>query len=314
MKTIHMTSYVELKELFQFYNRSMNSLVNIQIGYDGRVYILLSAQIPERIQGMFVDTEANTEYSAIVLTVDWGSGEVIHHEMMGFGIHKMNFHFIQPIGENILLLGARCRYYESSGSEKNAVIVDAMGNVVNEFCLGDGIQDCIVTDTGNIITSYFDEGVFGNFGWEQPIGSCGLIVWSQEGDIKWKANNYIYDCYALNIDEHNQIWYYYYDEFDLVKTDLKSDVVYKPKMQNDGFDVFLISKDGRTIVHDGGYNKHFDFFAETIEGEQLNGYEGVDFVHNKEKLLVKMCSFRSSQAVLVDSHNRLFVKDVVTVD
>lgn len=314
MKTIHMSSYIDLGELFQFYNRSMNSLVNIQIGYDGRVYILLSAHIPERIQGMFVDTEANTEYSAIVLTVDWNSGEVINHEIMELGTHKMNFHYIQPIGENILLLGARCKYYESPGPEKNAVIVDALGNVVHEFCLGDGIQDCIVTDTRDIITSYFDEGIFGNLGWKQPIGRYGLIVWSESGEIKWKANNCIYDCYALNIDEHNHIWYYYYNEFNLVKTDLKKDIVYKPQMQNDGFNVFLISKDGRTIVHDGGYNKHFDYFAETIEGEQLNGYEGVNFVYNGENLLNKMCFFRSSRAVLVDSRNRLFVKDVVTVE
>ncbi len=314
MKTIHMSSHIDLKELLKYYNHHMNSLVNIQIGCDGRVYILLSAHIPERIQGMFVDTEANTEYSAIVLTVDWDSGEVIHYEMMGFGTHKMNFHFIQPIGENILLLGARCRYYESPGPEKNAVIVDAMGNVMNEFCLGDGIQDCIVTDAGDIITSYFDEGVFGNFGWKQPIGSCGLIVWTEEGEMKWQADTDICDCYALNIDEKNCIWYYYYTAFDLVRTDLKRDVVYKSRMQNDGFNVFLISKDGRTIIHDGGYSKHFDFFAETIEGDQLTGCEGVNFVYNGENLLNKMCSFRSSQAVLVDSRNRLFVKDVVTVE
>lgn len=109
---------------------------------------------------MFVDTKANTEYSAIRLSVDWESGEVVHHELLEFGNHKMNFHFIQPIGENILLLGVRCMYYENPGPEKNAVLVDVMGNVVKEFCLGDGIQDCIVTDSGDIITSYFDEGVF----------------------------------------------------------------------------------------------------------------------------------------------------------
>lgn len=313
MKTIHMTSYIDLKELFKFYNCSMNSLVNIQIGYDGKVYILLSAHIPERIQGMFVDTKANTEYSAIRLSVDWESGEVVHHELIEFGNHNMNFHFIQPIGENILLLGARCMYYETPGPEKNAVIVDVMGNVVKEFCLGDGIQDCIVTDSGDIITSYFDEGVFGNFGWDQPIGSCGLIVWSQNGEIYWQADSNICDCYALNIDEKNHVWYYYYMDFNLVKTDLNRDVVYKPKKQNDGFSLFLISKDGRTIIHDGGYNKHFDFFAETIEGEQLKGYEGVNFVYNDKNLLAKMCSFRSSQAVFVDSQNRLFVKDVVTI-
>uniref|UniRef100_UPI0040567967 hypothetical protein n=1 Tax=Agathobacter sp. TaxID=2021311 RepID=UPI0040567967 len=72
-----------------------------------------------------------------------------------------------------------------------------------------------------------------------------------------------------------------------MKTDLKKDVIYKPRIQNDGFNVFLISKDGRIIIYDGGYNKHFDFFAETIEGDRLIGYEGVDFVYNGEVCLTK---------------------------
>lgn len=313
MKNIHMTSYIDFKELLKGYDLSKDSVVNIQIGYDERVYILLNSHIPERIQGMFVNTKANAKYSVIRLSVDWEMGEVVHHELLELGHHSMNFHFIQPIGEHILLLGARCMYYEKPGPEKNAVIADEMGNVVKKFCLGDGIQDCIVTDSGDIITSYFDEGVFGNFGWEQPIGSSGLIVWSQNGEIKWQADSNICDCYALNIDEKNHIWYYYYTDFNLVKTDLKREVVYKPGRQSEGFGLFLISKDGRTVIHDGGYSKHFDFFAETVVGEQLNNYEGVHFVYDGKKIRGKMYSFRSSKAVLLDSHDRLFVKDVITV-
>jgi len=311
MKTISMLNFLNLKELLKSYQQSIDSLVNIQIGYDDRVYILLSAKIPERIQGMFVDTEANTSYAAICLSVDWDSGEVVYQEIVDLKFHKMNFHFIQPIGENILLLGARCMYHKNNGPEKNAVIVDSSGKVIDEFCLGDGIQDCMVTDDGDIITSYFDEGVFGNFGWDQPIGSCGLIVWSGKGEIKWEAKRPIYDCYAMNIDEHNCIWYYYYDDFKLVKTDFNHDIVYNP--QNSGFSGFLISKDGRTIIHDGGYHKHSDFFAETIIDGKLAQCEGVNFVYNGEALLNKAFFFRSSRAVLLDSKNRLFFIDIVKI-
>lgn len=311
MKMIHMSHYIELKELFEFYGRSMNSLVNIQIGYDERVYILLSASIPERIQGMFVNTEANAEYSAICITVDWYDGRVVEHQMMEFGVHKMNFHYIQPIGENILLLGARCRYKKDVGPENNGVIVDTAGNVQNEFCIGDGIQDCIVTEEGNIITSYFDEGVFGNLGWKQPIGSRGLIVWSGDGEKKWEANAPIYDCYALNVDEKNHIWYYYYDEFDLVRTDMQKNIVYHP--QNSGFESFLISKDGRTVIHNGGYNNHCEFYAETINYDQLSDCEKVEFMYNGESVLNKISCFRSAKMVIVDSKDRLFVKEIVSV-
>ncbi len=55
---------------------------------------------------------------------------------------------------------------------------------------------------GTIITSYFDEGVFGNYGWDEPLGACGLIAWTSEGTPLWKNENYsIYDCYAISLDE-----------------------------------------------------------------------------------------------------------------
>jgi len=311
MKKIEMLHHIELKELFDSYGCSMNSLVNIQIGYDEKVYILLSASIPERIKGMFVNTEANSKYSAICLTVDWENGMITNHQLMEFGVHKMNFHYIQPIGENILLLGARCLYRKETGPEMNAVIVDTTGNVQAEFCLGDGIQDCIVTDEGNIITSYFDEGVFGNYGWEKPIGHCGLIIWSENGEIKWEANRMIDDCYGLNVDEKNHIWYYYYSDFEMVRTDMKDEIVYHP--QNRGFNSFLISKDTRTLIHDGGYYKHSEFFAETINHHELSGLEKVDLVYNGEIMLNKMCSFRSAKMVVVDSKNRLYVKEIISL-
>ena len=44
--------------------------------------------------------------------------------------------------------------------DQNAWIVSRDGAVLSRFCLGDGIQDCVVKKDGTIITSYFDEGVF----------------------------------------------------------------------------------------------------------------------------------------------------------
>ena len=52
--------------------------------------------------------------------------------------------------------------------------------MLSRFCLGDGIQDCVVKKDGTIITSYFDEGVFGNYGWDEPLGDCGLIAWTSD--------------------------------------------------------------------------------------------------------------------------------------
>ena len=40
-----------------------------------------------------------------------------------------------------------------------------------------------------------------------------------------RDRNYsIYDCYAISLDEEENLWFYYYDEFRLVRTNFKEDV------------------------------------------------------------------------------------------
>lgn len=162
----------------------------------------------------------------------------------------MNYHFIQPIGDNILLSGARCHLYTDEIAEKNALIITKAGEVISEICFGDGIEHVIVTPDNRIITSYFDEGIFGNYGWDNPIGCNGLIVWNDKGDILWEASKYpIYDCYAMNVDDEYNLWFYYYDEFKLVKTNYRKDIVYQPEISGSG--AFLITKNGRCLIFDG---------------------------------------------------------------
>lgn len=220
--------------------------------------------------------------------------------------HKMNFHMIQPVGENILLLGARCRYCGENGPEKNAVIVDFHGNIVREFCFGDGIEDCIVTRNGDIITSYFDEGVFGNYGWDNPIGYCGLIVWNSDGEVKWKADRDICDCYAVNVDDYNNLWYYYYTEFELVKTDFLKEKVYKPQIE--GASGFLITADAGKVIFDGGYQAHGSFAMASFKEDELKDYEKLQLFCEGKNLLIKLYTFMKSKAVFIDSDNRMFVK------
>ena len=63
-----------------------------------------------RHQGMFVDTQANTEYRALCLFIDWQDGSLLGEEVLEFGVRKMNFHFIQPIGDDILLLATAATF------------------------------------------------------------------------------------------------------------------------------------------------------------------------------------------------------------
>lgn len=305
------TEYLDLGALKQELGLAGWAMVDCSVGADGLVYLLFSGHVPERINGMFVDTRANAHYRGIGLAVDWQDGTVLGWEQYDFGMQGMNFHFIQPIGEDILLLGARSRCYRDGSADQNAVIVDRNGGKLREMCLGDGIQSCAVTADGRIITSYFDEGVFGNFGWDKPVGSCGLIVWDRQGREVWKNGTYpIWDCYAMNLDDQENLWFYYYDEFNLVRTNFRSgDRVFKPR--HDGMTDFLVTASGRGILTDGGYGNHSQFHYYEFRGQELRYQAAADIVCAGKKLLLKQYHFRGSKAVMLDNRERLFCREIL---
>jgi hypothetical protein len=89
--------------------------------------------------------------------------------------------------------------------------------------MGDGINSVQTTDEGMIWTSYFDEGVFGNYRWNQPMGASGLNCFDSAGRILWEFKppagfDSICDCYSLNV-ANNAVWTCYYTDFPLVKID-----------------------------------------------------------------------------------------------
>ena len=234
-------------------------MVDCSVGADGLVYLLFSGHVPERINGMFVDTRANAHYRGIGLAVDWQDGTVLGWEPYDFGVQEMNFHFIQPIGEDILLLGSRSRCYRDGSVDQNAVVVDKNGRKLREMCLGDGIQSCAVACDGRIITSYFDEGVFGNFGWDRPVGSCGLIVWDRNGQPIWKNKTYpIWDCYAMNLDDQENLWFYYYSEFNLVRMNLNAEM---SKSEKDKARIDQLNAEMRTLYAEIMKNPHMLAFS-----------------------------------------------------
>jgi hypothetical protein len=133
--------------------------------------------------------------------------------------------YIQPLGNALLLLGARCSW-RREGPERNALIVDWSGNVGHRFTLGDGIQDMRTAPDRSIWVSYFDEGVFGNYGWgspgPEPIGSAGLAWFTADGvragAYDWTAagTDSICDCYALNVAASGEVAVQFYTEFPIV--------------------------------------------------------------------------------------------------
>jgi len=165
--------------------------------------------------GPFVITKP--EYAAVlVITNTWGSREIeLPHLTTKFPAIEM-----LPSGE-ILIVSSRCQRYEDESYDLNARVYTTKGELGREFLLGDGIEDLQVDRLGRIWVSYFDEGVFGNCGWQTPIGATGLCCFDGFGHRLWEymppaGFGSIADCYAMNVSREG-VWAYYYTEFPIVQ-------------------------------------------------------------------------------------------------
>jgi len=205
-KNLPLFSIIDLDQLRRENHLEGTEVTDFFTARDGKVYLLMEQ--PSETQGKDWLSTPST-YTAVEIQLDWAEQRVLETTLFPLGLLKFQFHYLRPAGDHFLLLGARCAYREN-GPDQNAWIVSRDGTVLSRFCLGDGIQDCVVKKDGTIITSYFDEGVFGNYGWDEPLGACGLIAWTSEGTPLWKNEKYsIYDCYAISLDEEENLWFYY---------------------------------------------------------------------------------------------------------
>ncbi len=106
----------------------------------------------------------------------------------------------------VLVAGPRCSWRSETDFDRNGAVIDPETGTVSRLLLGDGIEQVSIDTAGRIWVGYFDEGVFGNFGWSDPgpppIGAAGLVCFSETGEKVWaydQNRRQISDCYALNV-------------------------------------------------------------------------------------------------------------------
>lgn len=128
----------------------------------------------------------------------------------------------------VLLAGARCAWRSPVDFDRNGVVYDPKTGVAERILLGDGIVDIAIDEMGRIWVSYFDEGIFGNFGWGHPgppgPGSGGLVCFDADGNVQWQFNRkgspeFIDDCYAMHASR-SQISVFYYSDFHVCEIDM----------------------------------------------------------------------------------------------
>ena len=196
--------------------------VVIGVACDGSAYaVARKARKPPKVTGKLANTRLRrpTDY----LVIRHGTGVT---ESFVVPRQTMVFHHVQPHPDGALLVCARC-WWTPQAVDENALVVDRTGRAVRRFTLGDGIEDVRVTPNGTVWVSYFDEGIFGNYGWNHPgpraIGAPGLVAFTRTGklvrsyDAKTAGTDAICDAYATNVVGDDEAWVYFYTEFSIVR-------------------------------------------------------------------------------------------------
>ena len=136
---------------------------------------------------------------------------------------------IFPDGK-VLMIGARSQWRSKDDYDLNGVVCDPGTGSTKRILLGDGIGRAYVDARGLIWVSYYDEGVYGNFGWgsppgPEPVGSAGLACFSEAGEKIWEFPGRMSDCYALNV-YGSEVVAYYYDDFPVCRISSDFQVTY----------------------------------------------------------------------------------------
>jgi hypothetical protein len=170
----------------------------------------------------FPKTHTDNEYFSI-LSVSGPSGS---REIRLVGL-TATFPQVEVLpGDEILVVAPRCYRNPDGSHEMNGKVYNLDGRQSREFLLGDGINHVQTDAEGRIWVGYFDEGIFGNFGWQSaggPFGAAGLSCFTKSGEKIWdyvppEGFDHIADCYALNVCSGG-VWSYYYTDFPIALID-----------------------------------------------------------------------------------------------
>ena len=172
-----------------------------------------------------------------------------------------------PNGE-ILIVSARCSKTKD-GPELNATVYSSEGKELRNFCIGDGVQDLRIDARGEIWASYFDEGIFGNCGWDEDgVGRSGLCSFDAFGNVTWTfeppdALYSIDDCYAMSLDGGDVVACYY-SSFPIVRISQSDKKISLWNNEHPAATAIAVSGGGRVVLFGGYGDEHTRCVTQTL--------------------------------------------------
>jgi len=252
----------------------VGEIVAFGIGFDGNLYVVLAQKpldysIEQPGWAVFPKTRPDAPQSYRVLGYDGRTADCIVDFVARE--EKYNIHFVQPLFDGFLLACARSHWRSELDIEHNGRLYSRTGQLERELILGDGIEDLQVTARDRIWAGYFDEGVFGNFGWKQPLGASGLVAWDSAGTVMYEfapppGLDAMDWCYAINAPSDSDLWCFCATNFPLVHIH-ESQVVGSWQLPVTASDAFAISDTGALLR--GGYNESHTYHLCTFAPDTL---------------------------------------------
>ena len=318
---IDITRVANLREILKEYGHKTTEICSIQLGYDNHLYVLLSSNIPMRGGiACFTKIKIDSIFSVLEFVIDWEKEAVKQVTYLDLGQHFINFCYIQPIGDKLLLVCPRMDYEEPSMGN-NAEIVDRTGKGIMLGCLGDAVREVIVTESSDIITSYFDEGVYA---WYNPISGLGVRAWDdklRENSDKTPAFTRD-DVICMFFDECKNFWYKDISDFKLRKVSPAG--VYTVYEPINSMRAFLAYDNANKLLANGGYDQENTFYVvdvspardeqtrrPTVMIGDMVPVEKIEFVSDGERveeINSDQSTFRTNKAVFIDKAYSIYLK------
>ncbi|MEA2043251.1 MAG: hypothetical protein U9N85_11980 [Bacteroidota bacterium] len=272
-KTITTESIIDYSEILE----NNDKIISVSIDSRGVNTLIIHSEPAYRTEDeMFPVIKSENTKNYTFIRHDLEGNEILRTVIKD---EYYNFHYVNYLPtDEILLICGRSLYESETEIDKNARIYNTSGELVRNFIAGDGIQGVKIDSKGNIWTSYFDEGIFGSNGWDNPIGRSGLVCWSKDGEKVREFEptdglDHMSDCYAMNIDSEDNTWFYYYTGFPLVKLNSSNRIEFwKSKIAGSS----SISILGDRILMDEGYDRN-NFKLFEIKGKKLKKLKKVKF-------------------------------------
>ncbi|MBF8984585.1 hypothetical protein IZY60_13645 [Lutibacter sp. B2] len=301
MKKMYLTKILSLNETL-----NKKFIIDISIDSKGKILLLTQEKKIEYTHSNYYRDHLYDHYDVYEIE----NNTLIHN----FRIENKNvdFDFVRNIDDHNYLLSSS-RFHSEDNIEQNAIIITKNGDIKNKLLLGDGIQDIKIEDSNIIWTSYFDEGIFGDYG---CLGAPGLRSWDLCGEslYEYDARDEAYgisDCYAFNIDKNFEKWFYFYTEFYLCRLHENSKRYFT--MDVAGAKILVLGNG--YVLTDLGYNGRYSY---VIQMETPKGYKSVltfsffDSVSQK-KLKPSNTQFCDNKLVMLSGQNiyKVEIEDVM---